>query len=144
MYTGDFPLWLSGLRTWHSLHEDAVCSIPGLAQRVKDPRIDASWGIGHRCSSDPVLLWLWYRPAASAPIGPLVWELPSATGAVIKGKIRKDIYWNSSFAIYQSLICEPLFSSLQNGHTGINLRGLFRGTNVVIYEARRLFSQHTG
>ena len=30
-----FPLWLSGLRTRHSVHED-VGSIPGLAQWIKD------------------------------------------------------------------------------------------------------------
>ena len=24
---------------------------------------------------DPALLWLWYSPAATAPIGPLTWEL---------------------------------------------------------------------
>ena len=23
---------------------------------------------------DPVLLWLWCRPAAAAPVGPLAWE----------------------------------------------------------------------
>ena len=26
-----------------------------------------SCGVGCRCSSDPVLLWLWHRPAATAP-----------------------------------------------------------------------------
>ena len=31
----DFPLWLSGLRTWHSVCEDEG-SIPGLAQWVED------------------------------------------------------------------------------------------------------------
>ena len=31
-------------------------------------------------------LWLWSRPAAEAPIGPLAWELPYAAGAAIKRK----------------------------------------------------------
>ena len=43
-------------------------SIPGLAQWVK---VVVSCGGGRRCGSDPVLLWLWCRPAAVAPIRPL-------------------------------------------------------------------------
>ena len=39
--------------------------VPGLAQWVKDL----------------ALLWLWHRPAATAPIRPLAWEPPHATGA---------------------------------------------------------------
>ena len=46
-----------------------------------------SYGVGHRCGSDPVLLWLWCRPAAAAPIGPLAWELPHAAGVALKRKI---------------------------------------------------------
>ena len=43
-----------------------------------------SCGIGHRCSSDPVLLWLWL--AAVDPIGRLAWEPPYAMGAALKKK----------------------------------------------------------
>ena len=48
-------------------------SIPGLAQWVKDP----------------ALLWLWYRPAATAPIRSRAWEPPYATGAALKKKKKK-------------------------------------------------------
>ena len=39
-----------------------------------------SCGVGHRCGSNMVLLRLWHRPAATAPIQPLVWELLHAVG----------------------------------------------------------------
>ena len=42
--------------------------------------IAVSCGVGHRCGSDSTLLWLWRRPAAVAPIRPLVWEPPYAMG----------------------------------------------------------------
>ena len=41
---------------------------------------------GH--GSDHVLLWLWYGLTAVAPIQPLSWELPYATSAVLKNKIK--------------------------------------------------------
>ena len=40
-----------------------------------------SCGVGYRLGSDPVLLWLWRRLAATAPIQPLAWEPPYAAGA---------------------------------------------------------------
>ena len=49
-----------------------------------------SCGVGHRWVSDPVLLWLWCRPAAIAPIQPLVWEPPYADGAALKSKKKKN------------------------------------------------------
>ena len=50
-------------------------------------------GVGSRCSSDLVFLWLWLRPAAAAPIRPLAWESLYAAGAVLKiKKKKKKIY----------------------------------------------------
>ena len=45
-----------------------------------------SCGVGCRQGSDRVLLWLWYRSAAVALIGPLAWESPHAAGAALKIK----------------------------------------------------------
>ena len=38
-----------------------------------------------------MLLWLWCRPAAIAPIGPLAWEPPYAVGGALKRPKRKKI-----------------------------------------------------
>ena len=68
-----------------SIHED-MGLIPGLAQWVKGSDVAMSCGVGHRCGSDPVLLWLWLWLAAVAPIPPLAWEPPYAAGAALKRK----------------------------------------------------------
>ena len=54
-----------------------------------------SCGIGHTHSLDPVLLWLWCRPAATARIQPLAWEIPYAVGTALKRKKKKKKNTNS-------------------------------------------------
>ena len=49
-----------------------------------------SCGTGHRLGLDLTLLWLWYRPGDAALIGPLAWELPYATGTVVKKQKKID------------------------------------------------------
>ena len=50
-----------------------------------------SCGVGCRCGSDPTLLWLWRRPAATALIRPLAWEPPHAAGVALeKAKRQKN------------------------------------------------------
>ena len=56
-----------------------------------------SCGIGCRCGSDPELLWLWYRPEATALIGPLAWEPPHAAGAVLEMEKRQKKKKKKSF-----------------------------------------------
>ena len=48
-----------------------------------------SCGVGHRCGLDLMLLWLWYRLAGVARIGPLAWEPPYATSEALKSKKKK-------------------------------------------------------
>ena len=49
-----------------------------------------SCGVGHRPGSDPVLLWLWCRLAAVAPIRPLAWEPPYTVGAAQNKQTNKQ------------------------------------------------------
>ena len=62
-------------------NHEVVGVIPGLTQWVKD--VALLWAV------DPMLLWLWRRPAAVAPIGPLAWEPPYAVGVALKRQNTK-------------------------------------------------------
>ena len=48
-----------------------------------------SCGVGHRCVLGLALLWLWNRPAATAPVQHPAWEPPYALGAALKKKKKK-------------------------------------------------------
>ena len=65
-------------------NHEVVGPIPGLAQWV-----NMSCGVDCRHSWDPALLWLWRRLVATAPIRPLAWELPYATGAALERTKRQ-------------------------------------------------------
>ena len=56
-------------------NHEVLGSLPGLAQCVKDP----------------ALLWLWHRPAATAPIRSLAWEPPYAAGVAQEMAKRQKI-----------------------------------------------------
>ena len=49
-----------------------------------------SCGVGRRCNLDLMLLWWWCRPAATAPIRPLAWEPPCATGVALLKKTKNS------------------------------------------------------
>ena len=69
------PIAAQQVKNLTSICEDAGL-MPGFAQGVKDRGVATCCGIGHRRSSDPMLVWLW--TAAATPIQPLAWELPYA------------------------------------------------------------------
>ena len=85
------------------------------------------WCVGHRCGSDLVLLWLWCRLAATAPIRPLVWEPPYAAGAALKRQKKKK----SLKGDYSNLGPLPLNKVVYNGSAvtttkDTNIRGILR------------------
>ena len=67
--------------------------VPVVAQQVMNPTsIHEDVGLIHSLIQgvkDPVLLCLWCRLAAVAPIRPLSWELPYATGVALKKKKKE-------------------------------------------------------
>ena len=79
-----------------------------------------SCGVGCRCSSDPALLRLWCRLAATAPIGPLAWEPPFAMSAA-QEKTKKDqkkifqIYFHNNASEYFFCLASLKFFNVQ-GH----------------------------
>ena len=73
--------WLMNLTRNH----EVAGSIPALAQWINNENC----GVGCRRGLDPVLLWLWYSPVATAPIRPLAWEPPYAAGVALKKERKK-------------------------------------------------------
>ena len=68
-----------------------------------------SRGVGHRRGLNLALLWLWRRPAATAPMRPLAWDPPYAVGATLKKK-KKTQGWGASLEslLHLELPCEIL------------------------------------
>ena len=60
--------WLTNL----TRNYEVAGSVPALVQWV----------------NDPALLWLWCRPVATAPIGPLAWETLYAVGMALKRQTK--------------------------------------------------------
>ena len=72
-------------------NHEVAGSVPALAQWAKGSGVAVSCGVGCRRSSDLALLWLWRRPVATAPIRPLAWEPPCASGAAQEMAKRQKI-----------------------------------------------------
>ena len=84
-----------------------------------------SYGVGHRCGSDLVFLWLWLQLAAAAPIQPLAWEPPYTAGvdSPKKPHTQKTFYmlfeiiyilFTSTFSISLKIIGEGTSQSIPN------------------------------
>ena len=69
----DVAQWLTNPTRNHELWFD-----PWPCSGGRGSGVAMNCGAGCRCGSDPTLLWLWCRPAATALIRPLAWEPPSS------------------------------------------------------------------
>ena len=72
-------------------------------------------GVSRSCASDLALLCLWRKPAATAPIQPLAWELPYAGGAALKSKKQTNKQKkpkNTTIEFFQTLRSRAQLGSL--------------------------------
>ena len=78
-----------------------------------------SCGVCGRRGSDPMLLWLWCRPAPTALIQPLAWEPPYAGVAALKIIIiikNKKIYSSFPTLLWQFYTKYWLQGGIKKGH----------------------------
>ena len=82
-----------------------------MAQRVKNPTnihedvgLTPGLGIGNTCGLDPVLLWLWCRPAVAALIGPA--SLETSICHRYSPKKRKKKKKNFAFMVFNGIRAE--------------------------------------
>ena len=85
-----------------------------------------SCGVRHRRGLDLVLPWLWCRPAAITPIGPLAWEPPYATYLALKSHThtqKKKIWYTYTMEYYSAIkkeqnniICSNM-DGMRDSHT---------------------------
>ena len=114
-----------------------------------------SCGLGCRCGSDLPWLWLWHRLAAVAPIQPLAWELPYATGAALKRKKEektclgsqksRDWRWDRNPSLNPNPLFLPLDLTLCNGNRCIKYHcNIFQINNLFLQTlvCQALLSQH--
>ena len=73
-----------------------------------------SCGIGQRHRTYLVLLWLWRRPAAPAPIRPLAWEPPHALSVALKRPKKKKKEFFSTKKTIKTFAVPALTASALN------------------------------
>ena len=64
-----------------------------------------------------MLLWLWYRPAATAPIRPLAWEPPYAAGMPLKRQAKKKNLYSEVPLPFNSRLPHNMTPILERDHT---------------------------
>ena len=93
--------WYWGFLLWHSGNEyDSYSFDPWPCAVGQGSGVAVNCSVGHRRGSDPELLWLRGRPAATTLIQPIAWGTPYAPGTALKSekekkrKEKKRWYWD--------------------------------------------------
>ena len=73
-----------------------------------------SCGVGGRLGSDPMLLRLWLRLAAKAPVRPLAWELPYAVGVALNNFLKIKQNKNKQVGLNTKKLLDSRRSHQQN------------------------------
>ena len=66
----------------------SLASLSGLGSDIA-----MSCGVGRGRGLDPVLLWLWCKPAAISPIQPLAWKLLYVMDTALKRQ-KREKFWH--------------------------------------------------
>ena len=90
-------------------------------------------GVGRRWGSDPLLLWLWCRPAAVAPIRPLAWKLPYAAGTALKSKII--IIFLYLFVLNSRIFSFCVFRATPSAYGDSQASGLIRAVAAALNQS---------
>jgi len=80
-----------------------------------------SCDVGRRGGSDPALLWLWCRPAATVLIQPLAWEPPYASDAALKRPKKEPLHTKLRAGKECSLVAQPSQFSFPRAVPGASL-----------------------
>ena len=136
-------LWLSGLRTCHSVREDAAL-IPG-HNLGEESGVAAGCGVSRRRDWEPLLLWLWQRWVAAAAIQPLTLKLPSAAGAALTTTknvfsfLRLSHGFLIHFFLSQSFF--PVFFKLEHSYSSAGLLAVASVISMLLFSVNPGFSK---
>ena len=89
-------------------------------------------GVGCRCGSDPALLWLWHRPVATAPIRPIAWEPPYATGAALKKRQKQTPVTGTKKKLFGFFLIFRAASEAYGGSQAMGLIGAAAAACVLV------------
>jgi len=88
-----------------------------------------SCGVGHRCSLDLELLWLWPVPVPATLIQPLAWRLPYAMGAAQVTTVNKRGQASLKYCLGVPVVAQWLTNPTRNQEVSGSVPALAQRVN---------------